>query len=340
MSIIFSHQGAKFQNFAPYRQPFQKTMFQYSRTLLVVGTLGFTPFSLAAQTSNSSITARVSAGTGAPEKIVLTVDGHSYTARDLDNIIAAIVPPGSPITGSVKRQVAALVVETRLLADEAIKRGLDKDSRTQSRVAFAQDQALGQAVAYEIAEDLMSREARKYYEAHQDGFEQITARHILIGTSDSPVPPPPGKPALTTEQAKAKAEELRQRLLKGEDFAKIAAAESYDTNASRGGELPPFRRMQMAPEFENAAFAAKIGEITEPVKSIFGYHIIQVMKRGPAPFDEVKFEIAHLLERPNFQKFLQDLKQTHPAIFDDNYFGPPAEQSSSAPASLLMRRGS
>jgi len=312
-------------------------MFQYSRTLLVAGILGFALFSMGAQASNSSITPSTSTSANAAEKIVLTVDGHNYTAGDLDNIIAAIVPPGSPINGSVRRQVAEVVVEMRLLADEAIRRGLDQDSRTKSRMAFAQDQALGQAVAYELAEDLMNHAAHDYYEAHKDGFEQVTARHILIGTSDSPVPPPSGKSVLTAEQAKAKAEELRQRLLQGEDFAKLAAAESYDTNASRGGELPPFRRMQMAPEFENAAFAAKIGEITRPVKSIFGYHLIQVINRRPAPFDDVKVEIARLLERSNFQAFLQKLKQAHPATFEDGYFGPTASQPPSLPTSLLMR---
>ena len=306
--------------------------------LFVAGILGLAPFSLAAQTLNSSTAAPAALPpTSAPEGTVLTVAGHNYTAREFDNIIAAIVPPGTPINGSVKRQVAAVVIETRLLADEAIRRGLDKDSRTKSRLAFAQEQALGQAVAYEIAEDLMNHDAHEYYEAHKDGFEQITARHILIATPDSPVPPPPGKSALTAEQAKAKAEALRQRLLNGEDFAKLAAAESYDTNASHGGELPPFRRMQMAPEFENAAFAAKVGEITGPVKSMFGYHIIQVTHRGPAPFEDVKVEIARLLERSKFQKFLQNLKETHPATFKDSYFGPTAEQSPAAPPSLLMR---
>ncbi|HEY9155485.1 MAG TPA: peptidylprolyl isomerase [Opitutaceae bacterium] len=303
----------------------------------MAGLLGVAPFSLAAQTSNSSTAAPASTAASASESAVLTIAGHNYTAREFDNIVSVIVPPGTPVNSSVKRQVANIVIETRLLADEAIRRGLDKDSLTKSRLALAQDQALGQAVAYQIAEELMSHDGREYYEAHKDGFEQVTARHILIGTTESPVPPPPGKPALSPEQAKTKAEELRQRLLKGEDFAKIAAAESYDTNASHGGELPPFRRMQMAPEFENAAFAAKVGEITAPVKSIFGYHIIQVTQRGPAPFDDVKVEIARMLERSNFQKFLQDLKQAHPAKFDDSYFGATAEQSPSAPSSLLMR---
>jgi hypothetical protein len=210
----------------------------------------------------------------------------------------------------------------------------------QSRLRFAHDQALAQALAHQFAEGLLNREAREHYAAHADDFEQIRARHILIRTPDSPVPAPPGKPVLTMEEAKAKAEELRRRTLNGENFAKLAAAESYDPSAAQGGELSPFRRMQMAPEFENAAFATKIGELSAPVKSVFGYHIIEVLERGPAPFDTVKVDIARLLERPNFEKFLQDLKQAHPATFNDSYFGPASDQTPSAPVSLLRRRGS
>jgi len=270
---------------------------------------------------------------------VLTVNGHNYAAKEFDNIIAAIVPPGTPINESVKRRVAEMIVETRLLADEAIRRGLEKDPRVQSQLTFAHDQALGQAVARQVAEDLLNREAREYYAAHQDGFEQIRARHILIRTPDSPMAVRPGRPELSAEQARAKAEELRERLLKGEDFAKLAAAESYDPTAAQGGELTPFRRMQMAPEFENAAFATKPGEISEPVKSVFGYHLIQVLERGLAPFDNVKLDIARLLEGPHFNKFLENLKKAHPATLNDSYFGSATDQPPVPPMSPLRRRG-
>lgn len=310
-------------------------MFRNSRLFFLPVVLILAALPVAAQTVSPS----ASAPAVAPDTIVLTIDGRNYTAGELDNIIAAIAPPGTLIDASVRRRVAGMIVETRLLANEAVRRGLDQDPRVKSGLAFAHDQALGQAVAHQVAEDLLNHEAREYYEAHRDGFEQIRVRHILIRTPDSPVPAPPDKPALTAEQAKAKAEELRQRLLQHEDFAKLAAAESYDPSASQGGELTPFRRMQMAPEFENAAFATKIGEISAPVKSVFGYHLIEVLERGPAPFDSVKVEIARLLERSHFEKFLGDLKRAHPATFNDAYFESAGEKSP-PPPSLLRRRGS
>ena len=315
-------------------------MLRYSRLLLATHLFGLAALPVWAQPVSPPAAISASSPPVAPDAVVLTVEGHNYTAREFENLVAAIVPPGTPINEAVRRGVAGMIIETRLLADEAVRRGLDKDPRTQSGLAFAHDQALGQAVAHQIAEGLLNRDAHEYYAAHRDGFEQIRVRHILIRTPDSAVPAPPGKAVLTAEQAKAKAEELRERLLKGEDFAKLAAAESYDPSASQGGALPPFRRMQMPPEFENAAFATKVGEISVPVKSIFGYHLIQVLERGPAPFDDVKMEIARLLERPTFDKFLQDLKQAHSATLDDRYFGPAVEPAPSAPPSFLTRRRS
>ena len=124
--------------------------------------------------------------------------------------------------------------------------------------------------------EVPEKDLRDYYAAHQEEYaesEQVRARHILVETA---------------EQAAA----AQQRLAAGEDFAAVAAAVSTDSaSAARGGDLGWFGRGRMVPPFEEAAFGAEIGKVVGPVKSDFGYHLIQVQEKkaaGQQPFEQVR----------------------------------------------------
>lgn len=123
----------------------------------------------------------------------------------------------------------------------------------------------------EIAEEAM----RAYYDAHEKDFtrpEQVTVRHILRRVT-------PDRPE---EQARKEIEDLRRRIENGEDFAELARESSDDAVSARnGGALPPFGRGRMVPEFEEAAFAAKDGELVGPVKSVHGFHLIERLGYSP-----------------------------------------------------------
>ncbi|GIK71497.1 MAG: hypothetical protein BroJett021_04850 [Chloroflexota bacterium] len=137
--------------------------------------------------------------------------------------------------------------------------------------------------------------------------EAVHARHILLREREAlpeptplpegvePTPLPEGQPTPTPtpaprneEETLALANELRQRLLDGEDFAQLAAEYSDDPgSAAQGGDLGWFSRGRMVAPFEEAAFSLQVGEISEPIKSDFGYHIIEVLERDAArPKDE------------------------------------------------------
>ena len=134
-----------------------------------------------------------------------------------------------------------------------------------------------------------------YHVAHPLEFTEparIRVRHILVSarSADSP---------RVKEEAKAKAVALRARLRKGEDFAAVAREASDDKgSASRGGDLGELLRSQLVPEFANAAFALPPGEVSEPVLTPFGYHLIRVDERTPErlrPLEECRSEIRKFL---------------------------------------------
>lgn len=123
--------------------------------------------------------------------------------------------------------------------------------------------------------------------------EQVNARHILLRFEEAvapavdPTPVAEGQPTpeptpvpRTDEETLALATEIRQRIVDGEDFAVLAAEFSEDPgSAVNGGDLGWFPKGMMVAEFEDAAFSLPIGEVSEPIQTQFGYHLIQVVER-------------------------------------------------------------
>ena len=132
---------------------------------------------------------------------------------------------------------------------------------------------------------------RAYYEEHQEEFledEQANARHILIRLA----PDASGEQEAAT---KLRADAVAQMAITGAEFAELAAKHSEDPGSKdNGGDLGWFARGRMVPEFEEAVFSAKPGDIVGPVKSQFGYHIIRVEGFRPEhqrPFEEVEEQV-------------------------------------------------
>ncbi|NLV91806.1 MAG: tetratricopeptide repeat protein [Firmicutes bacterium] len=119
-------------------------------------------------------------------------------------------------------------------------------------------------------------------------YEEVKASHILIR--------PDGSDDEAWNAALAEAEEVLERLRTGEDFAEVAKEVSQDGSAQEGGDLGWFKRGDMVPEFSEAAFALAIGEISEPVRSQYGYHIIKVFERKTAEGEEFAAAEAELRE--------------------------------------------
>ena len=139
---------------------------------------------------------------------------------------------------------------------------------------------------------LTDDEVRQYYDANLSQYRtpgQVRASHVLLRVDGD------------DEEVAARAAEIAAEARSGADFADLAREHSQDeTNAGAGGDLGLVERGRMVPEFENAAFALAEGEISDPVRSPFGYHVIHVTEKQEEvtqPFAEVRGAIENVLKR-------------------------------------------
>jgi peptidyl-prolyl cis-trans isomerase C len=260
-----------------------------------------------------------------PNAVVITIGDHKITAAQFLDLVKALPAQYQDTArGAGKRDFARNLVELQVLADQAVKLGLDQKPDTKLQLEFQKNNMLAQAMFLNLQQTITISDAeiQAYYDAHKEDYETVTARHILIRVKGAPMPAPPGKPELSDDEAKAKAEAIRKRIVAGEDFAKVAKEESDDSSGDKGGDLGEFKRHSMVPPFETAAFALKPGDISEPVQTPFGYHIIQVQTHTTKSLADVKPEILAKLKPDAARKAVADLTDKTKFNLNDDFFGP------------------
>jgi peptidyl-prolyl cis-trans isomerase C len=260
-----------------------------------------------------------------PEVVVITVGDDKITKAQFDMILSSIPPQQQAGAQSPKgrREIAEKLAEILTLAQEAKSRKLDQTPKVQTQIMLSEDQLLANIMFRDLADNAKPDDAAllAYYEAHKAEWEEVKARHILIRFQGSNVPVASGKKDLTDAEALAKAADLRAKLVAGADFATVAKENSDDTGSGeKGGDLGSFGKGAMTPEFEKEAFLLPVGQVSQPVKTPFGYHLILVESRGPKPFEEVKPAILKKLPGDLAQKALNDLKAKKSPVYNDAYF--------------------
>lgn len=227
--------------------------------------------------------------------------------------------------GPGKKQFAEDYLRMKMLAAQGYKNGLQNDPDVQRQLELMRDNLVANAQLGKIDKTIQisDDDLQKLYTSNKKDYEQVKARHILIAFKGSPAAQQ-GKPALTEEQAKAKAEEIKKQLQAGASFDDLAKKESDDVGSgSQGGALGAFGRGQMVPEFEAAAFNAKPGDIVGPVRTQFGFHIIKVESHDATPFDQVKATLEKSEHQKRLQAALDAMKNDAKPTFSETYFAPP-----------------
>jgi peptidyl-prolyl cis-trans isomerase C len=218
------------------------------------------------------------------------VDGVDITDEDVKvatTDISAEIPP--QLEGAEREAyVVEYLIDMRLVARKAEADKMAESADFVRRLAYLRDKALMEGMLIKVARESNNDAAVRevYAEASKAQAEQeVKARHILVETE-------------------AQARAALKRVRSGEDFAKVADQVSKDPG-SRGGELGWFTKDRMVPEFADAAFKMQPNQISEPVKSQFGWHIIKVEERREKPFPKLE-EVREQVERFVVQKAQAD----------------------------------
>lgn len=258
------------------------------------------------------------AATVSPDTVVLTIGTEKVTRAQFESLLAGLSEAGRPAsTATARRQVAEQLGELSALAQEARKRNLDQSPEVKQLITIQTDQVLAGTLAKELS-DVTPEAARAFYDSHKAEYEQVKASHILIRFQGSKVPLKPDQKDLSDAEALAKAQEIRKKLVDGADFAATAKAESDDTGSgANGGSLGTFPHGQMVQAFDQAAFSLPVGQISEPIKTQFGYHIIKVEARTSKTFEEAKADIGKQMSRDA----IESIRKKTQVTLDETYFG-------------------
>jgi len=257
-------------------------------------------------------------GCGQGGDIVAKVGSKKITATEFkDELIKRYRAPemASQRTLDERKEVLKLMIEQKMRILDAYRLGLDKDSAVVKAADDAQQQAAIQELyKVEIMDKVIpADEIRQQYDKMG---EEIKASHILIkSTMDTS--------AAAQAPVKAKADSIYQLVISGVPFDSLAKQFSEDpTSAQNGGDLGYFAWGRMVDEFQEAAFALKAGEISRPVKSSYGYHIIKILDRRPnagrRSFEEEQNDILMNLRR-KYQQELQKQAEDYLAKLKENF---------------------
>ena len=281
---------------------------------------------LALSACNASKDEKAAASAAAPasaaaqaEASVATVNGTPISKSRIDMLIKQGGAQGQPDSPDTRKAILDQLTMQMVIAEEAVKKGLDKTPDVTEKLEVIKQSILANAYVQDyiknnpVTEEAMKAEYERI-KATITGTE-YKARHILV-------------------EKESEAKEIIAKLKKDSSaFAKLAMEKSKDTGSKvRGGELGWFDLSRMVPEFGAAVSKLEKGAITqEPVKTQFGYHVIQLEDSKPVeapPFDEVKGALSQQLAQQNLKKQLDDLKGKAKI----EIAGAPAAAAASAPA--------
>jgi peptidyl-prolyl cis-trans isomerase C len=239
-------------------------------------------------------------------KVLASVNGNNITEQDLEVAMTRFPKENQDYFRSEqgKTQLLDQMISFELIYNYAKQADLENDEEYKNQLEIMKKDLLIQAGVKKVLDTVAVNDddVKSYYDNNKDMFkseETVNAKHILV-------------------ESKEKAEEVLEKINNGISFEDAALEFSSCPSSNQGGSLGEFGRGRMVPEFENAAFELAVGEVSGPVQTQFGYHIIKVEgKTEPSmrEYDEVKAMIAsnllHEKQNKAYINFVNDLKEDY-----------------------------
>lgn len=237
--------------------------------------------------------------------VLAEVNGSVITLDEFKKEVENLPPYLKPMTETLegRKEMLETMVIREMILQEAAKEKVEESKLVQEKLIDIKKRLVVEAYLKQKVEEkaaISDADLQKFYDENKDKFkhgEQIKASHILL-------------------KEEKKVQEVQDAMKAGQKFEDLAKKYSTDAAASKGGDLGWFGKGSMLPEFEKAAFALKEGEVSGPVKTKFGVHIIKLTGKrqaGAIPLDEVKDQIKQAIlpqkQKEVFDKVKEELKK-------------------------------
>jgi peptidyl-prolyl cis-trans isomerase C len=233
------------------------------------------------------------------DPVVARANGVDIRQSDL-NLAEQDIGSAMPQMGPEQKRdyLITYLADVIILAQAADQHQLANRADVKQRIEFERHKALMEALLQDAGKAAMTDDAmhKIYDEAIKQtpNEEEVHARHILVATE-------------------GEAKDIETQLKKGADFAALAKEKTKDPGAAEGGDLGYFTKDQMVPEFAEAAFKLEKGQISDPVKTQFGWHIIRVEDKRVKPtptYDQVKGQLENYVSRRAQAELVDNLRKS------------------------------
>lgn len=278
---------------------------------------------------------RLLSQTASPGAVVITIGDLKLTAGEVEKIVASLPPQNRQFFSSPsgRAQLADFLVRTKLFVREAEKRGLEGREDIKLSMALFRESLLSREVEKELVKEIQvtGEEAKQFLDANSRSFEQARVRRIVIRSASSNQFYADGKSSdqlPTDEQAKAKAEDIRKKVLEGSDFEEMAAKFSDDPMTSgKGGDLGYVRRVNqdprvlLTPPMLETMFALKVGETSQAIPTPLGFELFRLEELKTPKLEEVRQEVDNAIRQRKYETLYQEMKARSSVKVDEGFFG-------------------